>query len=202
MTPAQAAALRRVVAAGEPVKVAPATAAVLSERYGYIEVVGARWAATAKGRARLEGDDHEARYRARSDELGRESRDWAERVMAWLGCHGYIGGLRHGELFVAKRYAEHYAACLHAGLEPVRPEGETDWIERDVDMAARCLRDFDEAELKARARDCGVEVTYKTAPSHPKAKADAAATVTKSDGTVDLRAYRLARGDSKGGPAA
>jgi hypothetical protein len=77
--------------------------------------------------------------------------------MAWLRCHGYIGGMRHGELFAAKRYAEHYAACSHAGLEPARPDGEFDWIERDVDMAERLLRDFDEAEVKARARDCQIE---------------------------------------------
>jgi len=64
-------------------------------------------------------------------------------------------------------------------------------------MAIECLRDYDEADEKARARGCGVEVAYRVAPSHPKAKADVVA--DRPDGTVDLRTYRLARSDKPGG---
>lgn len=197
MTAAQQSALRRAVDAGGPVKIAAATAAVLSERYHYIEAAPGGWVPTELGRRHLARLDHGVAYRERCAQIPRESKDFAERVMAWLACHGYVGGMeRYGKYHQAKQYAEHYTACAHAGLEPVRPEGDVDWIEADARMAADCLRDFDAAEEAARARGCGVDVTYATAPSHPKAKVDAA--VARPDGTVDLRAYRLARPQAPG----
>jgi hypothetical protein len=202
MTPAQQAALRRAVEADGPVKIAPASAAVLCERYAYIEAAPGGWIATAKGRSLLAGMDYETRYRERCAEIPHDSNDWAKRVMAWLGCHGYVGGMaRYGKYHRVQQYAEHYAACLHAGLEPVRPDGDLDWMDHDVEMAVGCLRDFDKAQEAAAARDCGVDVIYRTAPSHPKAKPEAA--TPRPDGTVDLRAYRLKRGSDtdRGGAA-
>lgn len=195
MTSAQQAALRRAVAADGPVKVASSTAAVLAESYGYIEAVPGGWIPTASGRAILTRLDYDRVYRGRCAEIPRDAKNWAARVMAWLACHGFIGGMdRYGKYHSAQLYAEHYAACIHAGLEPVKPEGETDWIEEAVDMAVKLLRDFDAADARARARGCGIEVAYTAAPSHPRTKTDAA--VERSDGTIDLRAYRLARPDT------
>jgi hypothetical protein len=199
MTSAQQAALRRAVDADGPVKIPASTAAALAETYGYITAVPGGWEPSAGGRAILSRMDYDRAYRERCAEIPKDAKNWAARVMAWLACHGFIGGMdRWGKYHTAQQYAEHYAACTHAGLAPVRPEGETDWIEKDVDMAVEVLRDFDAADEKARARGCGVEVRYGVAPSHPKAKADAA--VARPDGVVDLRAYRLARPDETNAP--
>lgn len=193
MSPAQTVALRRVAAAGAPTQVAPATAAVLSERYGFIAAAGTKWAITDKGRGYLERDDYDRRRSARVDQITKESRAWARRVMAWLEAHEYLGFPEHyGEVHPVQQYAEHFAACRRQGLEPVRPRGTLDWIEDDVRMAVALLTDFDAAREKATAKGCGIEVEYTTAPAHPKAKADAAA--ARPDGTVDLRTYRIARG--------
>lgn len=202
MTPAQTVALRRVAAAGEPVKVASATAAVLSERWGFIVAAGDRWEITDKGRGYLAADDFERRRFAAREKLTLEARAWAKRVMAWLEAHEMLGfPERYGKHHVVQDYAEHYAACTLAGVEPVPPLGDVAWVEGIVDDAMEVLRDFDAAMERAEARGSSVEVVYKERLSHAKAKPEAAA--PRPDGTVDLRAYRLRRGhDVEGGPAA
>ncbi len=201
MSPAQTVALRRVAEADAPVRVAPATAAVLSERYHFIEAAGNRWQITEKGRGHLAREDYDRRRSAAREKLTPESRAWAKRVMAWLEAHEYMGlPERYGKHHVVQEYAEHFAACEHAGVEPVPPLGDVGWIEGEVRMAARLLIDFDKAREEAAAKDCGIEAAYTVAPAHPKAKPEAAA--PRPDGTVDLRSYRLARGLPVDGGAA
>lgn len=193
MTPAQQTALRRAVEADAPVKITASTAAVLAEQYRYITPCDGGWIPTDNGRAAIANTDYDHAYRQRCSEIPRASREYAKRVMCWLACHGYVGGMdRYGQYYAAQQYAEHYAACIHAGLEPIRPDGDTTRIEFDVQMAINLLRDFDEAQEKSAARgDVCIEVAYTVAPSHPKAKADSV--VVRADGAVDLRQYRLSR---------
>ncbi len=196
MSPAQTVALRRVAAAGHPVKVPTATAAVLSERYGFIVAVGELWEMTDEGRAWLVGDEYWRRHEAAEAQLTSEAKAWAQRVMAWVEAHNRLCfprryGRDYASDHTAHRYAEHYAACVLAGVEPVPPPGDVEWIEGEIDAAVRCLRDFDACCERAAARGVGVEVDYQVQPSHPRAKADAAS--PQPDGTVSLRAYKLAR---------
>jgi hypothetical protein len=202
VTPAQTVALRRCAEADGPVKIAPATAAVLSERYHFIEPDGNRWRISDKGRGYLAAEAFERRRHERREQITTQARNWALRVMAWLEAHEFVGlPERYGKYHAAQEYAKHFAACQFDGLEPVRPEGDTSWIERDVLMAVECLRDYDKSQEEAQAKGCGVEIQYSTGPAHPKAKPEAAE--PRPDGTVDLRTYRLRRGlDVDGGPAA
>lgn len=93
MTPAQQAALRRAVEADGPVKIGPATAAVLCERYRYIEAVPGGWVPTDAGRTSIARTDHDRIYRERCAAIPKASKDHAERLVAWLSVHGYLGGM-------------------------------------------------------------------------------------------------------------
>lgn len=185
MTPAQQTALRRAVEANTPINTP----------------CDGGWIPTKAGRAAISNTDYTHTYQQRCSEIPRVSQEYAKRVMYWLACHGYVGGMdRYGPYHAAQQYGKHYAACVHAGLEPVQPDMDTAWIESDVQVAIDVLRDFDKAREKSDARgNVGIEVVYRVAPSHPKAKADAV--VVRSDGAVDLQAYRLGRPDKPSGAA-
>jgi hypothetical protein len=207
MTPAQKAAMDRVIEAdGQPVRITAGTARVLSEQYRYLTPQGDGWVLTDIGRTAMSNDSYWSRLQARKREIPRASRDYGERVVMWLKAHNLIGterlddGSHWQHYYTAHNYAEHYAACLHAGLEPVRPLGEPEWIEEHVKGAIDCLAAYDKANERATARGVCVEIDYSVADSVPQSRREAA--VQRPDGSVDLRVYRLRRGqDAPGGAA-
>lgn len=196
MTPAQADALKRAAAASEPVSIPPATARILSERYGYIEAGGdSGWVITPRGRAHLASERAQARRREIEKQITRDDRRWAERVAAWLRAHKRFDDDEPSS-YTIYRYAEHVAACDHAGIEPVATEkwgdGAREWVEQAVRGAAQCLRDFDEALRLASDRDVGVSVSYKADEKVPRSRREAA-NAAASANVVSLGTYRERR---------
>lgn len=195
MTPAQEDAIRRAAAATEPVAIPPATARILSERYGYIEAAAGGWVLTPRGRSHLAGERAQVQRREAESRLTREDRDWADRVKGWLRAHKRFDDDSPSS-YAVYRYAEHVAACDHADIEPVSTEkwgdGGREWVEQAVRSAAGCLRDFDEALQLAGERGVGVSVSYEADAKVPRSRRDAANAAASGD-VVSLRTYRERR---------
>jgi hypothetical protein len=196
VTPAQSAALRRAESADGPIAVVTSTARVLGEQYGYIEREGDGWVLTASGRAHLERERADDRRRAAEKQLTWEDRKWARRVVDWLKVHE-----RFPEAdwqYAAYSYAEHFAACTHAGVDPCPPEkwdeGARGWVEREVTSAIECLRDYDEAARKAAERGVGVTVSYEADAKVPRSREEATRAATDEGASVvRLGTYRERR---------
>lgn len=202
MTPAQREALQRAAASTEPVRVPAATARILSERYGYIEYDGiCAWTLTPKGRAYLAGERADRKRREAENQLQSADRKWASRVVAWLEAHKRF---REHD-YALWMYARHFAACTHAGVEPVLagawPDGTREWVEHTVRSAVAVLKDFDEACATAKARGVGISVSYEADEKVPRSRREAADAAAESASVVSLRTYRERRPSSPRGAA-
>lgn len=189
--------MRRAEAAIEPIAIPPATARVLSDQYGYIEASEAGgWVLSALGRAHLEGERARARRGEATDRLTRDDRRWAERVVAWLHAHKRLD-VENSDWYTISRYAEHVAACDHAGIEPVAVEkwadGGREFVEEEVRTAALCLRDFDKATTLADDRGVGVTVSYEADKKVPRSRGEAANAAASDSNVVSLGTYRERR---------
>ena len=195
MTAAQTDAIRRAAVATEPVAIPTSTARILSERYGYIEAANDGWVLTPRGRAHLAGERAQVQRREAESRLTRKDRDWAERVKGWLRAHKRFHDDSPSS-YAVYRYAEHVAACDHAGIEPVATErwgdGGREWVEEAVRAAAECIRDFDAALRLANDRGVGVAVSYEADKKVPRSRREAANAAASGD-VVSLRTYRERR---------
>jgi hypothetical protein len=194
MTAAQVDAVQRAAMATAPIAIPTTTARILSERYGYVKADGDGWTITPRGRTYLAGERARERRSEVEGKIGRDDRRWAERVSAWLKAHKRFKDYR--TQYAVYRYAEHVAACDHAGVEPVLTEKWGDdareWVEQAVRGAADCLRDFDEALKRAEDRGVGVTVSYEADEKVPRSRRDAARAAASAN-VVSLGTYRERR---------
>jgi hypothetical protein len=195
VSPAQGAALRRAAAATGPVSIPAVTARVLGEQFGYIEADGDGWVLTPRGRAHLASERAREKRALVESQLTRTDRRHGERVAAWLRAHKRFHDDEPSS-YTVYRYAEHVAACDHAGIEPVATGRWDDssrvWVEQTVRSAAECLRDFDEALRLAEERGVGVSVDYAADEKVPRSRREAATAAAEAN-IVSLGKYRERR---------
>lgn len=195
MTGAQMAALELAAAAAQPVRIAPATARVLAQQYGYVEDTGDGWVITDSGRQALSTIHHDRDRLELEQRLTPAARAWAGRVTAWLKAHD-----RSPSSWQALKWARDVAGCDFDGLQPIAPTAaelhpaDVLAVEDEVRMTTRILRDYDAAIALAQERGAAVTVTYNADKTQPQARHDSATAAKRETGAVDLRVYAAKRG--------